>query len=59
MRQWRNDMRKTLLVLKSGRPSDSPWCTWVNEPLENPDIGVHWKPSPPPPRPHDDEKPPF
>ena len=25
-------MRKTLFVLK-GRPSTSPFCTWINEPL--------------------------
>lgn len=59
MRQWRNDMRKTLFVLKSGRPSASPWCGWVNEPLENPNIGIDWKPPPLPPRTPADEKPPF
>ena len=25
LRIWRNNMRKTLLVLKGGKPSTSPW----------------------------------
>jgi hypothetical protein len=58
LRMWRNNMRKTLLVLKGGKPSTSPWCTWVNDPLEDVHITADWRPPPPPPTtPHD--KPPF
>ena len=30
-RKDRNRMRKTLFLLK-GRPSTSPYCTWINDP---------------------------
>jgi len=59
LRMWRNNMRKTLLVLKGGHPSTSPWCTWVNEPLEDVNITADWVPPPPPPRTRGDDKPPF
>ena len=58
-RQWRNNMRRNLLILKGGHPSTGPWCSWVNAPHEDEDIGVDWKPPPPPPRTFDDEEPPF
>ena len=32
IRKWRNNMRRTLLVLKGGQASTSPWCGWVNDP---------------------------
>jgi hypothetical protein len=58
LRQWRNNMRRTLLVLKGGQPSTSPWCTWVNDPPED-DITADWRPPPRAvPKPGDD-KPPF
>jgi hypothetical protein len=59
LRMWRNNMRKTLLVLKGGHPSTSPWCTWVNEPLEDVNITADWVPPPPPPRTPGGDKPPF
>jgi len=59
LRMWRNNMRKTLLVLKGGHPSTSPWCTWVNEPLEDVNITADWVPPPPPPRTLGGDKPPF
>jgi len=51
-------MRKTLLVLEGGRPSTSPWCSWVNDPVEDVHITADWVPPPPaPPNPGDDEPP--
>lgn len=59
LRMWRNNMRKTLLVLKGGKPSTSPWCTWVNEPPEDVNITADWVPPPPPPRIPGGDEPPF
>ncbi|BBY29549.1 HNH endonuclease signature motif containing protein [Mycolicibacterium sediminis] len=58
IRKWRNDMRRTLLNLKGGRPSVSPWCTWVNDPREDERISADWRP---PERDPDEtpEEPPF
>ena len=58
IRQWRNNMRKTLFVLK-GRPSTSPWCGWVNDPLEDENITADWLPPPPPPVTPGGDVPPF
>jgi hypothetical protein len=58
-RKWRNNMRKTLLVLKGGKPSTSPWCPWVNDPPEDEHITADWRPPPPPPPTPGDDKPPF
>ncbi len=62
-RQWRNNMRRTLLVLKGGNPSTSPWCPWVNDPLEDETIPADWRPppraKPPPDVTPDDDTPPF
>jgi Domain of unknown function (DUF222) len=55
-RQTRNRMRKTLFLLK-GRPSTSPFCTWVNDPLEPEELPPDWRPPPEPPPAPDD--PPF
>ena len=33
-RTWRNHMRKMLILFKGAQPSTSPWCAWVNDPLE-------------------------
>jgi hypothetical protein len=55
-RKTRNRMRKTLFILK-GRPSTSPFCTWVNDPLEPEELPPDWQPPPkPPPLP---DEPPF
>jgi hypothetical protein len=52
-RKDRNRMRKTLFVLK-GRPSTSPFCTWINEPPEPEELPPDWRPPPePPPLPDD------
>jgi len=59
LRQWRNNMRRTLLHLKGGRPSTSPWCPWVNDPPEDEHITADWVPPPPPPPTPGDDKPPF
>jgi hypothetical protein len=59
VRMWRNNMRKTLLVLKGGHPSTSPWCTWVNDPPEDVNITADWVPPPPPPPTPGGDKPPF
>jgi Domain of unknown function (DUF222) len=56
-RQWRNNMRRMLLVLKGG-PSTSAWCTWVNDPLEPEELPADWQP-PPPPATTDTDEPPF
>jgi hypothetical protein len=55
-RKDRNRMRKTLFILK-GRPSTSPFCTWINDPFEPEELPPDWQPPPePPPLPDD---PPF
>jgi hypothetical protein len=55
-RKHRNEMRKTLFLLKGG-PSTSPFCTWINDPMELEELPPDWRPSPEPPPPPDD--PPF
>jgi hypothetical protein len=55
-RKHRNEMRKMLFILK-GRPSTSPFCTWINDPLEPEELPPDWRPPPePPPSP---DEPPF
>ena len=56
-RKWRNHMRKMLILFKGAEPSTSPWCTWVNDPLEPEELPPDWKPPPPPPHQLDDEPP--
>jgi hypothetical protein len=58
LRKWRNRMRKMRVILKGGEPSTSPWCTWVNDPLEPEELPPDWKP-PPPPTSVDTDEPPF
>jgi hypothetical protein len=58
IRKWRNNMRRTLLILKGGHPSTSPYCTWVNQPPEDEHITADWQPPPPPPA-DDNDEPPF
>ena len=50
-------MRKMLILFKAAQPSTSPWCTWVNDPLEPEQLPPDWKPPPPPPHQLDDEPP--
>lgn len=57
-RKWRNNMRNTLALFKGNQPSTSPWCTWINDPLEPEHIPIDWQP-PPPATPLDDDTPPF
>jgi hypothetical protein len=59
VRKWRNNMRRTLLVLKGGQASTSPWCGWVNNPLEDECITAEWSPPPPPPPTPGSDIPPF
>ncbi len=54
-RQTRNRMRKTLFILK-GQPSTSPYCSWINEPLEPEELPPDWRP-PPEPAPGPDDPP--
>jgi Domain of unknown function (DUF222) len=54
----RNRMRKTLFTLK-GTPSTSPFCKWVNDPLEDEHITADWRPPPQTPPTPDDDHPPF
>jgi len=58
LRKWRNNSRKLLFILK-GKPSTSPWCPWINEPLEPEELLPNWRPPPPPPQATDTEDPPF
>lgn len=56
LRKWRNHMRFCLLLFK-GRPSTSPWCTWVNSPDEPEYLPPDWVPPSPPATPEYDEPP--
>jgi hypothetical protein len=55
-RKHRNEMRNMLFLLK-GRPSTSPFCTWINDPMEPEELPADWRPPPEPPSAPDD--PPF
>ncbi|BBZ02867.1 hypothetical protein MCHIJ_23040 [Mycolicibacterium chitae] len=57
LRQWRNEVRRRLHLLK-GTPSTSPYCTWVNDPPEDPTITADWRPPPQTPT-TDPDEPPF
>ncbi|HZU47805.1 MAG TPA: HNH endonuclease signature motif containing protein, partial [Mycobacterium sp.] len=54
-RKFRNHMRGMLFLFK-GRPSTSPFCTWVNDPREPEELPPDWRPPPLAPLPDD---PPF
>ena len=54
-RKFRNHMRDMLFLFK-GEPSNSPFCTWVNDPREPEELPPDWKPPEPEPLPDD---PPF
>jgi hypothetical protein len=56
-RKWRNNMRRTLVLFKGNQPSTSPWCPWVNDPVEPEELPPDWKPPPPSPHALDDEPP--
>ncbi|WP_408066763.1 HNH endonuclease signature motif containing protein [[Mycobacterium] crassicus] len=55
-RKRRNRARDLLFIL-SGKPSTSPYGTWVNEPHQPEELPPDWQPPPPPPPLPDD--PPF
>ena len=57
LRKWRNNMRRTLILFKGHQPSTSPWCTWVNDPLEPEQLPPDWTPPPPSPQQLDDDPP--
>lgn len=59
LRKWRNNMRRTLILFKGGEPSTSPWCTWVNDPLEPEELPPDWQPPPPQSPQQLDDDPPF
>jgi hypothetical protein len=54
-RKYRNEMRTMLLMFK-GKPSTSPYCTWINDPREPEELPDNWTPEPIAPLPDD---PPF
>jgi len=62
VRCWRNDFRRNRVLFHgeptSVKPSTSPFCRWVNDPIEPEELPPNWQP---PPRPPDDpdETPPF
>ena len=45
-RKFRNHMRDNLVLFK-GRPSTSPFCTWVNDPREPEELPPDWRPENP------------
>jgi hypothetical protein len=56
-RKWRNHMRRMLILFKGREPSTSPWCTWINDPMEPEELPPDWKPPLPAPPDLDDEPP--
>jgi hypothetical protein len=54
-RKDRNRMRNMLFLLK-GRPSTSPYCTWINDDFEPEELPPDWRP-PPDPHPQPDDPP--
>ncbi|HZQ31478.1 MAG TPA: DUF222 domain-containing protein [Mycobacterium sp.] len=56
-RKFRNHARRMKFIFKGSRPSSSPFCPWIDDPLEPEDLPLGWKPPPKPPPPPDD--PPF
>ncbi|MEN4489943.1 hypothetical protein [Mycolicibacterium cosmeticum] len=52
----RNHMRRLKRLFKGDVPSTSPWCTYVNEPMEPEELPDDWLP---PPRVCDPDEPPF
>ena len=42
-RKFRNHMRDMLFLVK-GKPSNSPFCTWVNDPREPEELPPEWHP---------------
>jgi Domain of unknown function (DUF222) len=59
LRKWRNNSRRMRIILKGGKPSSSPWCTWINDPFEPEELEPDWKPPPPPLLPPESDDPPF
>lgn len=56
-RRNRNRMRRTLQFFKGDQPSTSPFCAWINDPMEPEELPADWHPPPAPPPGPDD--PPF
>ncbi len=52
-RKTRNRMRRMLFLLRD-TPSASPFCSWVNDPIEPEELPPDWRPEPQPPLPSDD-----
>jgi hypothetical protein len=52
----RNHMRRLKRLFKGDTPSTSPWCTYVNEPMESEELPDDWLP---PPRVCGPDEPPF
>lgn len=42
-RKFRNQMRNSLFLVKAG-PSNSLFCTWVNDPRESEEFPPDWRP---------------
>ncbi len=55
-RRFRNHMRDMLFCFK-GKPSTSPFCTWVNDPREAEELPADWRPDEPDRKPLPDEPP--
>lgn len=55
-RKFRNHMRDMLFLFK-GKPSTSPFCTWVNDPREPEELPPDWKPDEPELQPAPDDPP--
>jgi hypothetical protein len=53
----RNHMRRLKHLFKGDEPSTSPWCTYVNDPMEPEELPPDWRP--PPPSIPDPDEPPF
>lgn len=55
-RRFRNHMRDMLFLFK-GKPSTSPFCTWVNDPREPEELPPDWTPDGPELEPLPDDPP--
>jgi Domain of unknown function (DUF222) len=55
-RKFRNHMREMLFLFK-GKPSTSPFCSWVNDPREPEELPPDWRPENPELEPQPDDPP--
>ncbi|CAN3131555.1 DUF222 domain-containing protein [Mycobacterium sp. smrl_JER01] len=62
IRRWRNESRRFRVLFHGEttdvKPSKSPFCTWINDPIEDEHLPANWQP-PPLHRDDPDEPPPF